>query len=236
MAKSRPAVAGLGQQPGAGEPIRPGRQAAYGQDLVDIELLARHRGRFEQRPLLAGQAGRPQQHRLPDAVGHHGGTAAVAQGQGQFLHGERDPVSPAGHRRGQGRLGLPAEQVGQHQDHVLIAQRTDVDLGELAAPAQLGADGTQAVVARKLVAAVTADQRDRKGRPRRRPAPAAGRAWPGRPTASRRGTARAIRRRPGWPAPSTPPPPGRPGPDRLAAQLVREKSGREPAVPARSYP
>ena len=51
--------------------------------------------------------------------------------------------------------------MGQHHDDVLVAERAEVDLGELAAPAQLGADGAEAVVARKLVAAVTADQRDR---------------------------------------------------------------------------
>ena len=51
--------------------------------------------------------------------------------------------------------------MGQHPGHVLVAKRTDVDLGELAAPAQLGADGAEAVVARELVAAVTADQHDR---------------------------------------------------------------------------
>ena len=51
--------------------------------------------------------------------------------------------------------------MGQHPGHVLVVKRTDVDLGELAAPAQLGADGAEAVVARKLVAAVTADQHDR---------------------------------------------------------------------------
>jgi len=51
--------------------------------------------------------------------------------------------------------------MGQHPGHVLVVKRTDVDLGELAAPPQLGADGAEAVVARKLVAAVTADEHDR---------------------------------------------------------------------------
>ena len=51
--------------------------------------------------------------------------------------------------------------MGQHPGHVLVVERTDVDLGELAASPQLGADAAKAVVARKLVAAVTADQRDR---------------------------------------------------------------------------
>ncbi len=55
MTETRPAVTDLGQQPGAGEPVRPRRHAADGEDRVDIELLTRHRGGLEQLPFLASQ-------------------------------------------------------------------------------------------------------------------------------------------------------------------------------------
>ncbi|MGH3122781.1 MAG: hypothetical protein ACRDND_17410, partial [Streptosporangiaceae bacterium] len=54
----------------------------------------------------SGQAGRPHTARTGSMSNSWPTTAAVAQGQGQLLHGERDPLGPAGHRRGQGRPGL----------------------------------------------------------------------------------------------------------------------------------
>ena len=149
---------------------------ATASDDVDVELDARHGGGLQQRPFLSGQPRRPQQDRLPDALRYRGSartgqrdravtvgqTAGVAQREGQFLDGEREPVGPAGHRRGQRRLRRRPPQAGQHVRHVVIAERAELDLGELVVSAQQRPDGAQAMTAGELIAAVTANQGDRE--------------------------------------------------------------------------
>ena len=174
VAKRDPAIAGLGQQPGCGEPVGPRCCASGRHDHVDVELDACHGGSLQQRPFLRGQPRRPQQDRLPDALGYQGSahtgerdravavgqTAGVAEREGQFFDGEREPVGPPGHRRGQRRLRRCPPQAGQHVRHVVIAERAELDLGELVVPAEQRPDGAQAMTAWQLIAAVTANDGD----------------------------------------------------------------------------
>jgi len=82
-----------------------GRQAAYAR-TGSMSNSCPPRRRLEQRPLLAGQPGRPQQHGLPDAVGTRRRSRRRRAGPGPVPPRRRDSLGPAGHRRGQGRPGL----------------------------------------------------------------------------------------------------------------------------------
>ena len=152
------------------------RRAGGRHNNVDVELDARHGGGLQQHPFLISQPRCPQQDRLPDALRHRGSpctsqhdravtigqTASIAQREGQLLHGEREPVGPAGHHRGQRRLRRRPPQAGQHLSHVAVAERAELDLGEPVIPAQQRPDGAQTMTARELIAAETADQSDRQ--------------------------------------------------------------------------
>ena len=176
MAEGGPPVPAISQQPRPGEPVRPGRHATGRDDDIDVELVTGHRGGFHERALLVGQPRGPQQHCLPDAIGYRcsprarerdravavGEMAAIAQREGQFLDGEREPVSPPSHHRRQRRLRHRPEQPGQHPGYVLVTERRQLYLGELMISPQQGPNRPEAMAARKLVATVTADHGDRE--------------------------------------------------------------------------
>jgi hypothetical protein len=66
-----------------------------------------------------------------------------------------------------GTVGAPGvrrrlPQAAQHVRHVVIAERAELDLGEPVVSAQQRPDGTQAMTAGELIAAVTANQGNRE--------------------------------------------------------------------------
>ena len=99
------------------------------------------------------------------------GTSAPVERQcgEQFLDEERDPLRTLGNGDGQRRVGRLAENHRDQRRQVGAGERAERDLDELAALTELCADPAQQVPARKLVAAVRADDaRPARSRVRRR--------------------------------------------------------------------
>ena len=86
---------------------------------------------------------------------------AQPQGGREFLDRERDPVRAAGHHAHQVRFRFGAEQCGEDGGDAGAGERSEVDLRQLARPAQLRPGRAQAMISRQLVAAVAADHGDR---------------------------------------------------------------------------
>ena len=86
---------------------------------------------------------------------------AQPEGGREFLDRERDPVRAAGHRAHQIRFRFGAEKRGEDGGDAGAGERSEVDLRQLARPAQLRPGRAEAMISRQLVAAVAADQGDR---------------------------------------------------------------------------
>ena len=175
VAERRPAVADRRHQAAGRELFRPFGGARHRQHEFHVELVAGHGGGVEHRRRVRPELPGPEQHRLPDALGYHGiagpgqpyralpviQVPAQPQGGGEFLDRERDPVRAAGHRAHQVRFRFGAEQRGEDGGDAGAGERSEVDLRQLARPAQLRPGRAQAMISRQLVAAVAADQGDR---------------------------------------------------------------------------
>jgi len=103
---------GLGHDAEAEELVGPLGQPGHGRHQLGVEAEAGHGRRHHRGPGVVGQAGRPQQHGIPHAVGQgdvlalqqlqarQAGLEAAAgrQGRAELVDEEGDAVGPVEHR------------------------------------------------------------------------------------------------------------------------------------------